>query len=60
MARKNTINIITEITDPILGTTYKSEPVTIIPENIAYAQKQFEKVQSAKTRKARSERTKKK
>lgn len=60
MARKNTINIITGITDPILGTTYKSEPVAIIPENIAYAQKQYAKICAKKAQKIRSENTKKK
>ena len=60
MAKKSTINVITAVTDPILGTTYKTEPVAIISEDVVRAQKQFEKVQSAKTQKVRSERTKKK
>ena len=41
MAKKKTINVITAVTDPILGTTYKSQPVVL--EKVAIAQKQFDK-----------------
>ena len=59
MSKKSTINVITAVTDPILGTTYKSEPVTI-PDSVVHAKKQFEKISAQKTYKTRSEHTKKK
>lgn len=58
MAKKKTINVIIAVTDPILGTTYKSQPV--VPNKVAIAQKQFDKISAQKTSKIRSERTKKK
>ena len=58
MARKNTMNVITAISDPILGTTYKSEPMATIPNEIAHAQKQFAKYKTSRTQKVRNERTK--
>ena len=43
MAKKKTINVITAVTDPILGTTYKTQPVVVVPDKVAIAQKQFDK-----------------
>ena len=60
MAKKKTINVITAVTDPILGTTYKSQPVPVVSDKVAIAQKQFDKISAQKTSKIRSERTKKK
>lgn len=60
MAKKKTINVITAVSDPILGTTYKSQPVATIPEDIVHAQKQYKKFKTQQTHKVRGERTKNK
>ncbi len=60
MAKKKTINVITAISDPILGTTYKSQPVATIPEDIVHAQKQYKNFKTQQTHKVRGERTKNK
>ena len=60
MAKKKTINVITAISDPIFGTTYKSQPVTVIPDSVAMAQKQYAQIKKQQKYKTRSERTKKK
>ena len=60
MANKKTINVINAHVDPILGTTYKSEPMTVADDKFADAQNQFTKYQSQKTQKVRCQRTKKK
>ncbi len=60
MAKKKTINVITAISDPILGTTYKSQPVATIPEDIVHAQKQYKNFKTHQTHKVRGERTKNK
>ncbi|MBR2393441.1 MAG: hypothetical protein IKB05_03045 [Alphaproteobacteria bacterium] len=58
MAKKKTINVITAISDPIFGTTYKSQPVT--PDSVTMAQKQYAQIKNQQKYKTRSERTKKK
>ena len=60
MAKKDRINVIVATTDAILGTTYTTQPVAVIPEDIAKAQTQYTKFKTQRTFKARSERTKKK
>ncbi len=60
MAKKSTINVITAVSDPILGTTYKTEPVATIPEEIVHAQKQYKNFKTQYTHKVRGERTKNK
>ena len=46
MAKKNTLNVIVATTDPILGTTYKSQPVTVIPDSVTMAQKQYAQIKN--------------
>ena len=60
MANKKTINVITAHVDPILGTTYKTEPMNVIPDNIAHAQQQYKQFKTQRTQKAHCQRTKKK
>lgn len=57
MTKKQTINVIVAKTDPIMGTTYTTEP-RLVQTNIHQAKEQFAKVQSAKAQKMRGERTK--
>ena len=60
MAKKNTINVITAHVDPILGTTYKTEPVATVSTEIAKAQENFKKFKTQRVQKVHSTNTKKK
>lgn len=60
MANKNIRNVIVATTDPILGTTYKTQPVATISEDIVHAQKQYKNFKTQQTHKVRGERTKNK
>lgn len=57
MAKKQTINIVVAKTDPIMGTTYTTEP-RLVQTDIHHAKEQYAKVQSVKAQKLRGERTK--
>lgn len=57
MAKKKTRNVIVAKTDPIMGTTYTTEP-HLVETTIHHAKEQFAKAQSIKAHKLRGERTK--